>query len=90
LRVRFKRPSVGCDAFGPVFSPTYDAVAAADMYGIEMPLHNAAFKNYDVDLLDRHLLRDISGTSFKRNDPVTPKMLAELRRAPLWGQVQAV
>ena len=39
----------------------------------------AGIKDSDVDLLDRHLLRDIPGTLFKRNDPVTPAMLARCR-----------
>ena len=39
----------------------------------------AKIKDHDVDLLDRHLLRDIPGTIYKRNDPVTPEMLAKLR-----------
>jgi DNA-directed RNA polymerase beta' subunit len=48
--------------------------------GIEEPLKAPnGLKDHDVDLLDRHLLRDILGTSFKRNDPVTPGLLAQLR-----------
>jgi len=48
--------------------------------GIEEPLKPpAGIKDHDVDLLDRHLLRDVSGTTFKRNDPVTPGMLSQLR-----------
>ena len=55
--------------------------------GIEMPLKDDAYKSYDVDLLDRHLLRDIPGTSFKRNDPITVAMLSRLRdlkRMSVW------
>ena len=48
--------------------------------GLEEPLKAPnGIKDYDADLLDRHLLRDIIGTSFKRNDPVTPGLLAQLR-----------
>lgn len=47
--------------------------------GVNMLLNDAQYKNYDVDLLDRHLLKDIPGTSYKRNDPVTPEMLSRLR-----------
>lgn len=48
--------------------------------GLEEPLKAPnGIKDHDVDLLDRHLLRDILGTSFKRNDPVTPGLLAQLR-----------
>lgn len=39
----------------------------------------ASVKQHDADLLDRHLLHDITGTTFKRNDVVTPEMLARLR-----------
>lgn len=48
-------------------------------HGIELPLSDPRFKNYDADLLDRHLLKDIPGTPYKRNDPVTPEMLSTLR-----------
>jgi len=34
----------------------------------------------DVDLLDRHLLEDVPGIA-KRNDPVTPEILAKMRDA---------
>jgi DNA-directed RNA polymerase subunit beta' len=48
--------------------------------GIEVPVDPPTnTKNYDVDLLDRHLLRDIPSTTFKRNAPVTPTMLSQLR-----------
>ena len=48
--------------------------------GIEVPVDPPAnTKNYDVDLLDRHLLKDIPSTTFKRNAPVTPTMLSQLR-----------
>jgi len=48
--------------------------------GIDMELTApAGVKNHDADLLDRHLLRDISGTQFRRNDVVTPELLARLR-----------
>ena len=48
--------------------------------GITLQLKAAAgVKAHDVDLLDRHLLHAIPGTSFKRNDVVTPEMLARLR-----------
>jgi DNA-directed RNA polymerase subunit beta' len=48
--------------------------------GIQEPLKAPkGLNDYDVDLLDRHLLRDIPGTIFKRNDPVTPGMLSRLR-----------
>ncbi len=43
----------------------------------------------DVDLLDRHLLHDISGTRYKRNDVVTPEMLAVLRdHRPTLAQIE--
>lgn len=65
--------------------------------GLELPLQDSALKNYDVDLLDRHLLKDIPGTSFRRNDPITPQILSVLRdkgvktvwvRSPLTCQAQ--
>jgi len=65
--------------------------------GLELPLNDSALKNYDADLLDRHLLRDIPGTSFKRNDPITVEVLSVLRdkgvktiwvRSPLTCQAQ--
>lgn len=33
----------------------------------------------DIDIIDRHLLKDIPGTMFKRNDAITPNMLSVLR-----------
>jgi DNA-directed RNA polymerase subunit beta' len=39
----------------------------------------AVIKNHDADLLDRHLLHNVG--IFKRNDVVTPTMLAKLRDA---------
>lgn len=57
------------------------------LIGIEMPLEDSSLKNYDADLLDRHLLKDIPGTSYKRNDPVTTEMLSRLRdsgRKSIW------
>jgi DNA-directed RNA polymerase subunit beta' len=48
--------------------------------GISEPLTAPAkIKDHDIDLLDRHLLRDVPGTTFKRNDPVTPEVIAKLR-----------
>lgn len=48
--------------------------------GIQIPLDPPeGVKQHDADLLDRHLLNDIPGTSFKRNDVITPTMLARLR-----------
>lgn len=48
--------------------------------GIEMAVAApAGVKNYDADILDRHLLRDVPGTPFKRNDVITPSMLATMR-----------
>ncbi|MFA6132471.1 MAG: hypothetical protein WC869_00490 [Phycisphaerae bacterium] len=50
--------------------------------GIQIPLDPPeGVKQHDADLLDRHLLHDIPGTSFKRNDVVTPEMLAKMRDA---------
>lgn len=46
--------------------------------GVDLPLESD-IKNHDADLLDRHLLHDIPGTGFKRNDVVTPEMLGRLR-----------
>jgi DNA-directed RNA polymerase subunit beta' len=46
--------------------------------GIELALVSD-MRDHDADLLDRHLLHDIPGTTFKRNDMVTPRMLADLR-----------
>lgn len=39
---------------------------------------NESLSQPDVDLLDRHLLEDIPGVA-KRNDPITPQLLAQLR-----------
>lgn len=48
--------------------------------GIDMMLAGeAGITDPDADLLDRHLLHDIVGTSYKRNDVVTTDMLARLR-----------
>jgi len=52
--------------------------------GIQVPVDPPeGVKQHDADLLDRHLLHDIPGTSFKRNDVVTPGMLARLRDAKI-------
>lgn len=42
--------------------------------GIELSLNEP-----DVDLLDRHLAQGIPGTNYKRNDVVTPEILAKMR-----------
>jgi DNA-directed RNA polymerase subunit beta' len=48
--------------------------------GIQIPLDPPeGVKQHDADLLDRHLLNDVPGTSFRRNDVVTPAMLSALR-----------
>ena len=44
--------------------------------GIDMDITDSS---NDVDVLDRHLLNDIPGTPYKRNDTVTPEMLSRLR-----------
>jgi DNA-directed RNA polymerase beta subunit/DNA-directed RNA polymerase beta' subunit len=46
-------------------------------HGLDMPLSNKNLKDYDVDLLDRHLAAPVG--KYKYNDVVTPAMLADLR-----------
>jgi DNA-directed RNA polymerase subunit beta' len=47
--------------------------------GIEVQTDMPGVKGHDADLLDRFLVDGIPTTSFKRNDRVTPEMLATLR-----------
>lgn len=64
---------------GPVRIETKDC---GTLEGLQVPVEPPeGVKQHDVDLLDRHLLHDIAGTRFKRNDVVTPTMLATLRDA---------
>jgi DNA-directed RNA polymerase subunit beta' len=54
--------------------------------GVDLKLE-PELKNHDADLLDRHLLHDIPGTGYKRNDVVTPEMLGrlrDLRKTEIW------
>lgn len=48
--------------------------------GLQVPVDPPeGVKQHDADLLDRHLLNDVPGTSFRRNDVITPAMLSALR-----------
>lgn len=63
-------------SMGPVRVSEKDC---GDALGIEVKIDDKKVKSHDADNLDRHLATNVSGTSYKRGDVVTPAMLDTLR-----------